>query len=435
LRQFTISIERSSRSRALGLLESSACGWRRKIAIASQLLQLSIHPLMSASVSVQYAARVAAGKIERDAAQQAIVDRLAQFEKRLAERRLARKSSSLGWLFAVREVKPIKGLYIFGDVGRGKTMLMDLFFAASSVVRKRRVHFHEFMAEVHERIHALRQKAKLGEISGEDPIGVTAAAIAQETRLLCFDEFHVTDIADAMILGRLFKRLFELGVVVVATSNVPPSELYKDGLNRALFLPFIALIEEHMEITRLNARTDFRLEKLAGVPVWYVPDDRAAEAALDEAWRRLTAGHAGEAQDLVVKGRTVRVPCATMGVARFSFQDLCQQPFAAADYLKIAREYHTVVLDHIAVMDYDRRNEAKRFIILIDTFYDNAVKLVASAEAEPDALYCANEGFEADEFKRTASRLIEMCSEGYLALPHGHGHAVASGSTQGLVET
>ena len=387
---------------------------------------------MSASVSVQYAARVAAGKIERDAGQQAIVDRLAQLETRLAERRLARKSSSLGWLFGAREAEPIKGPYIFGDVGRGKTMLMDLFFATSLVVRKRRVHFHEFMAEVHERIYALRQKAKLGEICGEDPIALAAAAIAQETWLLCFDEFHVTDIADAMILGRLFKRLFELGVVV-ATSNVPPSELYKDGLNRALFLPFIAVIEEHMEVMQLDARTDFRLEKLGGVPVWYVPADRAAQAALDEAWRRLTAGHAGEPQDLLVKGRTVHVPRATMGVARFSFHDLCQQPLAAVDYLKIAREYHTVVLDRIAVMDYERRNEAKRFIILIDTFYDNAVKLVASAEAEPDALYDANEGFEAHEFKRTASRLIEMRSQAYLALPHGH--AVASGSTQGLIET
>jgi cell division protein ZapE len=348
---------------------------------------------------------------------------------------VARKSSSLGWLFGSREPEPIRGLYIFGDVGRGKTMLMDLFFAASSVVRKRRVHFHEFMAEVHERVHVLRQRAKLDEISAEDPIGVAASAIAQETRLLCFDEFHVTDIADAMILGRLFKRLFELGVVVVATSNVPPTELYKDGLNRALFLPFIALIEEHMEIRQLGARTDFRLEKLAGVPVWHVPADRAAEAALDQAWQSLTSGHAGEPQDLLVKGHTIRIPRATMGVARFSFHDLCQQPLAAADYLKIAREYHTVLLDRVAVMDYERRNEAKRFIILIDTFYDNAVKLIASAEAEPDALYRADEGFEASEFKRTASRLIEMRSEAYLALPHGRGHAVASGSTEGLVET
>jgi len=390
---------------------------------------------MSASVSAQYAAQVAAGKIEPDNAQKATVERLAQLEGELAERRLARKSSSLGWLFGSGEAQTIKGLYIFGDVGRGKTMLMDMFFAASRVSRKRRVHFHEFMGEVHERVHALRQKAKLGEISAEDPIAVVAAAIAQETRLLCFDEFHVTDIADAMILGRLFKYLFELGVVVVATSNVSPRELYKDGLNRALFLPFIALIEDHLEVTPLDARTDFRLEKLAGAPVWYVPADSAARAALDEAWRRLTAGHAAEPQELVVKGHAIHVPCASMGVARFSFADLCQQPLAAAEYLKIARQYHTLVLDRVAVMDYERRNEAKRFIILIDTLYDHAVKLVASAEAEPGALYCANEGFEASEFKRTASRLIEMRSEAYLALPHGRGHAVASDSREGLVET
>jgi cell division protein ZapE len=394
-------------------------------------------PHMPASILVQYAARVAAGKIERDSAQEAVVDRLAQLETRLAEHRLARKSSSLGWLFGARarDAETIKGLYLFGEVGRGKTMLMDLFFSASPIVRKRRIHFHEFMAEVHERIYALRQKAKLGETGGEDPIGHTAAAIAEETWLLCFDEFHVTDIADAMILGRLFKRLFELGVVVVATSNVAPGDLYKDGLNRALFLPFIALIEEHMDVVQLSARTDFRLEKLTGAPVWYVPADAAAEAALDDAWRRLTAGHAGEAQDLMVKGRAVHVPCASMGVARFAFHDLCGQPLAAADYLKIAHEFHTVLIDHIPVMDYDRRNEAKRFIILIDTFYDNAVKLVASAAAEPDALYDANEGFEASEFRRTASRLIEMRSQAYLALPHGHGYGLASGSTEGLVET
>ena len=315
---------------------------------------MSIPPRMSASISVQYAALVAAGKIERDSAQEAVVADLARLEKRIAEHRLARKSSSLGWLFGTRarETEHIKGLYVFGEVGRGKTMLMDLFFAASPVARKRRVHFHEFMTDVHERIYALRQKAKLGETNGEDPIVLTAAAIAQETWLLCFDEFHVTDIADAMILGRLFKRLFELGVVVVATSNVPPSELYMDGLNRALFLPFIALIEEHMEIVPLHARTDFRLEKLAGAPVWYVPADRAADAALDEAWRRLTAGHAGEAQDLMVKGRTVHVPRASMGVARFPFHDLCQQPLAAIDYLKIAHEFHTIMIDHIPVMDY-----------------------------------------------------------------------------------
>jgi cell division protein ZapE len=312
-------------------------------------------------------------------------------------------------------------------------MLMDLFFAASPVVRKRRVHFHEFMADVHERVHLLRQRMKQGEFGGEDPLALAAAAIAQESWLLCFDEFHVTDIADAMILGRLFQRLFEAGVVVVATSNVAPDDLYQDGLNRALFLPFIALIEQHMDVARLAARADFRLEKLAGAPVWYVPADAAAAAALDEAWRRLTSGHAGEARELQAKGRTIHVPRAGMGVARFGFDDLCGAPLAGSDYLRIAREFHTVVLDRVPAMDYDRRNEAKRFIILIDTLYDNAVKLLASAEAEPDALYRAQDGFEASEFRRTASRLIEMRSRAYLALPHGH--AALGGSIEGLVET
>ena len=296
----------------------------------------------------------------------------AALARRLDQRRLARKSSSLGWLFAKRQQAdpPLQGLYVYGEVGRGKTMLMDLFFATSPVVRKRRVHFHEFMADVHERVHVYRQEIKNGALPEQDPIQRTAAAIAEETWLLCFDEFHITDIADAMILGRLFTRLFELGIVVVATSNLAPSELYKDGLNRGLFLPFIALLQRHCEVVRLDARIDFRLEKLTGMPTWYVPADAKAEAALDEAWRRLAGEHAGSPHELVVKGHIVRVPKAAMGVARFSFDDLCAQPLAATDYLKIAHEFHTVVLDRIPVMDHARRNEAKRFIILIDTLYD-----------------------------------------------------------------
>ena len=310
---------------------------------------------------------------------------------------------------------------IFGEVGRGKTMLMDLFFSASPVMRKRRTHFHEFMADVHERVHVFRQESKNegknGE--GEDAIRRAAAAIAEESWLLCFDEFHVTDIADAMILARLFTRLFELGVVMVATSNLPPHDLYKDGLNRPLFLPFLALLEKHCEVVRLDARADFRLEKLTGMPVWYVPPDASAKDALDEAWRRLTGGHAGAPHELMVKGHAVRVPAAAMGVARFSFEDLCAQPLAAADYLKIAHEFHTLIVDGIPVMDYAHRNEAKRFIILIDTLYDHSVKLLASAEAQPDELYTGEQGFETQEFKRTASRLIEMRSQSYLGLPHG----------------
>jgi len=313
-------------------------------------------------------------------------------------------------------------------------MLMDLFFETSAVVRKRRVHFHEFMADVHERVHGYRQEIKNGETNELDPIQRTAAAIAEESWLLCFDEFHVTDIADAMILGRLFTRLFELGVVMVATSNLAPGDLYMDGLNRALFLPFIALLERHCEVVRLEARTDFRLEKLTGVPTWYVPDDAKADAALDEAWRRLAGGHAGAPHELMVKGHAVRIPKTAMRVARFSFSDLCEQPLAAIDYLRIAHEFHTVILDHIPVMDYARRNEAKRFIILIDTLYDNSVKLLASAQAQPDELYTATEGYEANEFKRTASRLIEMRSQAYLGLPHGpkQGPAIDPGK---IIET
>lgn len=376
---------------------------------------------MSETFSTRYAALIAARKIEADPGQAVLARQLTALERRLDQHRLARKSSSLGWLFGKREEAspPLKGLYVYGDVGRGKTMLMDLFFETSPVIRKRRVHFHEFMADVHERVHNYRQEIKNGENNGLDPIQRTAAAVAEESWLLCFDEFHVTDIADAMILGRLFTRLFELGVVVVATSNLPPGELYKDGLNRALFLPFIALLERQCVVVRLDARVDFRLEKLTGVPTWYVPDDNKADAALDEAWLRLAGNHAGISQELMVKGHRVHVPKAAMGVARFSFDDLCAKPLAASDYLRIAHEFHTIIIDHVPVMEYAQRNEAKRFIILIDTLYDNAVKLLASAEAQPDELYAGTEGYEANEFKRTASRLIEMRSQTYLGLPHG----------------
>ena len=387
------------------------------------------------SFRAHYESLVSSGAIEADAAQQQAAQALGDLEQRLGSYKPLRKQGLLGRLFADKDEQPPRGLYIHGEVGRGKTMLMDMFFQHSSVVHKRRAHFHEFMAEVHERIYGYRQNLARGEIANGDVIALTAASIFDEAWLLCFDEFHVTDIADAMILGRLFARLFELGTVVVATSNVAPDDLYKGGLNRALFLPFIAQISDHMEVLRLDARTDFRLEKLAGVKMWLVPADHAAESALNKAWARMTGNARCKPREIAMKGRVLHVPCSADGVARFSFADLCENPLAASDYLRLAHDYHTIMIDRIPVMDYAERNAAKRFIALIDTLYDNAVKVMASAEADPLSLYVASDGHEVNEFKRTSSRLIEMSSESYLALPHGHKDSAATGSSAGLVET
>jgi cell division protein ZapE len=387
------------------------------------------------SFRAHYEHLVASGAIEADAAQAQAAEALGNLEQRLASYKPARKNGLLSRLFTDKNGGPPRGLYLHGEVGRGKTMLMDLFFHDSPVEHKRRAHFHEFMADVHERIHLYRQQIVRGEIVDADVIALTAQAIFDEAWLLCFDEFHVTDIADAMILGRLFAKLFELGTVVVATSNVAPEDLYKGGLNRALFLPFIAQIEQHMDVLRLDARTDFRLEKLVGVSMWLVPADQEADAALDKAWAKMTGNAPCKPRDIPIKGRVLHVPCASRGVARFSFRDLCEMPLAASDYLRLARDYHTIIIDHIPVMEFSERNQAKRFIALIDTLYDNAVKLMASAAANPGSLYLASEGYEANEFKRTASRLIEMSSESYLARPHGHKDSAASGSSAGLVET
>jgi cell division protein ZapE len=388
------------------------------------------HPVVA-----RYEALVDSGTLERDPAQVALVRRLDALCLQLADYRFARKSRPLGWLFARRSAPPLpRGLYVWGSVGRGKTMLMDLFFAALPIRRKRRVHFHAFMADVHARIHAWRQKLKAGQVKGDDPIRPVAAAIAEETWVLCFDEFTVTDIADAMILARLFSALFEAGVVVVATSNVEPSRLYEGGLNRTLFVPFIHMLEERLDIVRLDARTDFRLEKLAGSPVWYVPADEAARTALDHAFTRLAGRSRGDPVRLTVQGHPVWIPQAAGGVARFEFKDLCGLPLGASDYLEISRDFHTLILDGIPRMDFERRNEAKRFIILIDALYEARVKLLASAEAEATELYRAETGREAFEFDRTVSRLIEMRSEDYLALPHGRTEEEEPG-TGGLVET
>lgn len=387
------------------------------------------------SITARYDALVSSGAIERDPAQVKLLRQLETLAGSLGSYRLARKPSALGWLFGKKNPAPPKGLYVWGSVGRGKTMLMDLFFEAVPVRRKRRVHFHAFMADVHERIHTFRQKLKTGEVKGDDPIAPVAEALAEEAWVLCFDEFTVTDIADAMILGRLFTALFAHGVVVIATSNVEPQHLYEGGLNRALFLPFIALLQERMSIVKLESRTDFRLEKLAGSPVFYAPADDQSHTALTRAFKSLTGREQGKPATLTVKGHPVEVPQAASGVARFSFEDLCSKPLGAADYLAVADEFHTVIIENIPVMSFERRNEAKRFIMLVDALYDAHVKLLASADAEVPDLYRADTGREAFEFDRTVSRLIEMRSEEYLSLPHGRPDSEASGSTEGLAET
>lgn len=352
-----------------------------------------------------YRALIASDTIAPDPAQRLAIEKLQLLANRLATYEPPKRTDFFSFFTRRRGEVPL-GLYMFGGVGRGKTMLMDLFYETVPFEPKWRVHFHEFMADVHDRINEARK------VHEGDPIPVVAQSITDEAQLLCFDEFHVTDIADAMILGRLFAGLFDAHVVVVATSNAAPEELYKDGLNRALFEPFIDLVGDRMEVLQLEAAKDYRLERLEGVQLYFTPADEAARAAMDASWKRLTGCDQGEEAEIVSKGRRIRVPQAALGVARFSFADLCEAPLAAADYLKIAHAFHTVLLDNIPAMGPDRRNEARRFINLIDTFYDNRVRLVASADTEPDGLYPSGDG--AALFVRTASRLMEMRSADYI---------------------
>ncbi len=391
---------------------------------------------MSLSLLDRYSDLVGRSSLERDEGQALVLHRLELLRQSLPTTASPRKGSALGRLLGTKAVACApRGLYLWGSVGRGKTMLMDLFFEAAPVASKRRVHFHPFMAQAHARIHARRQELKRNGGDAPDPIAFVADAIAAEALLLCFDELNVTDIVDAMILGRLFSALLERGVVIVATSNVEPARLYENGLNRALFLPFIDLIEARMDVVRLEARADFRLEKLQGRIVYHVPASAKAARALTAAFATLTGVEHGTPLELDVLGRKLRVPEACANVARFPYADLCEQPLGAADFLALAQAFHTIVIDAIPVIAAPRRNEAKRFITLIDTLYDSHVKLVASAEAEPAELYLGTEGREAFEFTRAASRLIEMRSESYLALPHGPIGSYGSGNASGLVET
>ena len=390
---------------------------------------------MTSPVLDAYRTRTAREGWSFDPAQAEVATRLDGVLEALAAA-ASQTSSAFGWLFGSRKTDAPKGLYIFGGVGRGKTMLMDLFFALAPVERKRRVHFHAFMADVHVRIHAWRQAKLRHAVKGDDPIAPVAEALAEDATLLCFDEFAVTDIADAMILGRLFTALFAEGVTVVTTSNVQPRDLYRDGLNRALFLPFIELLLTRVDVVELAAAQDYRLTKLAQAgATWFVPADATATTALDRLFLSLTGQAHGEPAALPLLGRTVPVPQAAEGVARFSFAQLVEQPFGAADFLALAQNFHTVMVDGVRVMAAGERNVVKRFITMVDAFYDGGVKLIASAAAAPAALYRADEGREAFEFDRTVSRLIEMQSDSYLALPHRGASQRPSGSTGGLVET
>jgi cell division protein ZapE len=362
----------------------------------------------------RYRALLAAGELKPDADQARAVEML----DRLAARLEAPPPGLLSRLLGKAPAPP-RGVYLWGGVGRGKSMLMDLAFATIRFGPKRRVHFHEFMIEVHERLRVARAKEE------GDPIPPVASAIAQEARLLAFDEMVINNSADAMILSRLFSHLLEAGVTVIATSNRPPRDLYLGGLNRELFLPFIELVERDMDVVPLNGPTDYRLERLGGMPTWYVPNGPEATKALSEAFFRLTDYPVEDrakvpSEDISVGGgRTLHVPKSLKGVAVFSFKRLCGEPRGAADYLAIARRFHTVIVVGIPRMGPENRNEAARFVTLIDALYEHKVKLLADADAEPEHLYEKGDG--AFEFQRTASRLIEMQSAGYLAEGHGLG--------------
>lgn len=360
-----------------------------------------------------YSQRLVEGALRLDPAQGAAVKSLQRLYDELVatsslpKKSLLQKISSLGKGGA--DDTP-RGIYLYGGTGRGKSMLMDMFYdCLPESVSKRRVHFHEFMIEVHDYIHTRRSEDTING-AVDQALPSLGEIIVRKSRVLCFDEFYVTDVADAMILGRLFRLLFERGVVVVATTNWPPDRLYEGGLQRERFLPFIALLKERMEIVHLDSPTDYREQVLAEEGTYFTPLGPGADRHMDEVFKRLTGGAAVLQEKLYVKGRRLPVRTAK-GVARFSFAELCEQPLGAEDYLVIARSFHTVLLEHVPVLRYDRRNEAKRLMNLIDSLYDKRVRLIVSADAAPEKLYSGHD--HSFEFQRTVSRLQEMQGEGY----------------------
>ena len=361
-----------------------------------------------------YRQRLRQGLLEPDPEQERAAARLDQLFHALRTMPSGGRGSTLRRLFTwapARAARP-RGVYLVGQVGRGKSMLMDLFFEFAPVPLKRRVHFHRFMQEVHGQLHAMkRARPDLA-----DPIPPLARAIAAQATLLCFDEFQVNDIADAMILGRLFQALFARGVVVVATSNTPPDALFQDRPGRDAFKPFIAIIKRETDTLILDGPRDYRRGGLRGIATWHVPADTRADDRLDSAFQRLSGGIEPQPVTLTVMGRAFVVPLAAGAVARFDFDRLCGQPLGAGDYLALATRFAALVLDHVPRLGPDNFDVARRFIVLVDNLYEQKVKLVASAADQPDRIYMRGEG--ATAFERTASRLEEMQSQAYLDLPH-----------------
>ena len=367
---------------------------------------------MPLSVRAAYRERLSRGDIKPDAAQEQALGALSRLEGDL------NALSEPGFSSLFRKPKGARGLYLWGPVGRGKSMLMDLFFDSAPVVKKRRVHFHAFMAEVHADIDAWRRgdpaarKARFGQAKGDDPIAPTAELIAENARLLCFDEFQVTDIADAMILGRLFEALFAQGVTLVATSNRPPDDLYKDGLNRQLFLPFIAMLKDRLEVVAVRGPVDFRLDRLRGARTWLAPDDPDNSREFDRLWDDMLDGAPETGATLEVLGRKLHLPRASGGLLRAGFASLCEHALGPQDYLAVADRFHTVFLEDVPKLTPARRDAARRFNTLIDALYEAQAKLVALAVVEPTALYPEGDG--SFEFERTVSRLQEMRSADWL---------------------
>ncbi|WP_273788763.1 cell division protein ZapE [Bartonella sp. ML70XJBT] len=389
-------------------------------------------------VSTRYKELVSKGKVSFDPAQLAVTEYFDHLLKKILEQNTSRSWSCMFWSFLKKifkrkrqniarvtkqddESSSFQGLYIYGEVGRGKTMLMDLFFSCLPKSNKKRAHFNDFMADVHERINFYRQAPGRAKSKQDNPILAVAEDLSQEAKVLCFDEFSVTDIADAMVLGRLVSALFDKKIFFIATSNVAPNNLYYNGLNRELFLPFIEVLKTYVRVVNLDAKTDYRLEKSNLQPVYVTPLGKKADECMNQAWALVLQGDKERSDELSIRGRLIPIPRFAAGCARFDYRDLCVKPLAASEYLVLGEQYHTIFIDNVPIMDDTCRNEAKRFILLIDILYERHIRLFMSAAARVEDLY---KGYaqtaETFEFQRTQSRLFEMQSYDYLKLWKEH---------------